>query len=116
MFIPHNKPTHDPQTSLAVAEQNLKMLSIGMGEYTLDSIIAMLVSPKSYGKPTGKMKSQESAMIVFDTFVPSFVLLEAEKEEQVVRDWIYRGEEDHTTSITTPISPMHYGKGYSLLQ
>ena len=53
-------------------------------------------------------------MIVFDTFVPSSVPLEAEKEEQVVKDWIYRGEEDYTTSITTPISPMHYGKGYSL--
>ncbi len=55
-------------------------------------------------------------MIVFDTFVPSSVLLEAKKEEQVVKDWIYRGEEDYTTSITTPISPMRYGKGYSLLQ
>ena len=76
----------------------------------------MPISHKSYGIPIGKMKSQESAMIVFDTFVPSSVPLEAEKEEQVVKDWIYRGEEDYTTSITTPISPMHYGKGYSLLQ
>ena len=114
-FIPHNKLAHDPQASLAIAEQNLKMLSIGMGEYTLDSIAAMPISPKSYGRPTGKMKSQESTMTVFDTFVPSSISLEAKKEEQVVKDWIYRGEEDYTTSITTPISPMCYGKGYSLL-
>ncbi len=56
-FIPHNKPAHDPQASLATAEQNLKMLSIGMGKYTLDSIATMPISPKSYGRPTGKMKS-----------------------------------------------------------
>ena len=92
------------------------MLSIGMGEYTLDSIAAMPISPKSYGRPIGKMKSQESTMIVFDTFVPSSVPLEAEKEEQVVKYWIYRGREDYTTSIKTSISPMCYGKGYSLLQ
>ena len=92
------------------------MLSISMGEYTLDSIATMPISPKSYGRPTCKMKSQESTMTVFDTFVPSSIPLEAEKEEQVVKDWIYRGEEDYTTSITTPISPMRYGKGYSLLQ
>ena len=85
-FIPHNKPAHNPHASLAVDEQNLKMLSIGMGEYTLDYIVAMLISPKTYGKPTGKMKSQESAMTIFDTFVPSSVPLEAEKEEQVVKD------------------------------
>ena len=65
-----------------------------MGEYTLDSIVAMPISPKSYGKPTSKMKSHESAMTIFDTFVPSSVPLEAKKEEQVVKDWIYRGEED----------------------
>ena len=41
MFIPHKKPAHDPQASLAIAEQSLKMLSIGMGEYTLDSISMM---------------------------------------------------------------------------
>lgn len=55
-------------------------------------------------------------MTVFDTFVPSSIPLEAEKEEQAVRDWIYRGEEDHTTIVTTPISPTCYGRGYSLLQ
>ena len=91
------------------------MLSIGMGEYTLDSIAVMLISPKSYGRPTSKMKSQESAMIVFDTFVPSSIPLEAKKEEQAVKDWIYRGEEDHTTIVTTPISPTRYGKVYALL-
>ena len=86
-----------------------------MGEYTLDSIVAMPISPKFYGKPVGKMKSHESAMTIFDTFVLSFVPLEAKKEEQVVKDWIYRGEEDPTTMVTTPISPTHYGKGYALL-
>ena len=55
-------------------------------------------------------------MTIFDTFVPLFVPLEDEKEEQEVRDWIHRGEEDHTTMVTTPISPTCYGKGYSLLQ
>ena len=81
------------------------MLSIGMGEYTLDSIAVMLISPKSCGKPTSKMNSQESTMTIFDTFVLSSVPLEAKNEEQVTKDWIYRWEEDHTTMVTTPISP-----------
>ena len=115
-FIPHNKPAHDLHASLVATEQKLKMMSIGMGEYTLDSIAAMPISPKSYGKPAGKMKSFELAMTIFDTFVQSFMPLEAKKEEKIVKDWIYRGEEDDISMVTTPISPRHYGKGYTLLQ
>ena len=57
-----------------------------MGEYTLDSIAAMPISPNSYSKPIGKMKSPESAMTIFDTFVQSSIPLKAKKEEQVVKD------------------------------
>ena len=87
-----------------------------MGEYMLNSIATMPISPKSYGKVIGKMKSPESAMTIFDTFVQSSVPLEAEKEEQEIRDWIYKGEEDDISMVTTPISPKYYGKGYMLLQ
>ena len=34
-------PSHDPSASLLFVEQKLKMMSIGMGEYTLDFIVAM---------------------------------------------------------------------------
>ena len=106
MFIPYKKPTHDPQESLAIAKQNLKMLSIGMGEYTLDSIFMMPISPKSYGRPIGKMKSQESTMIVFDTFVPSSIPLEAKKEDHVsVEPLSCGGSLPSSTSSNTHTSP-----------
>ena len=87
-----------------------------MGEYTLDSIVAMLISPKSQGRPLDKMKPFASTMISFGTFVQASIPLEVEKEEQAIRDWIYGGEESHTTIVKTPISPTHYGKSYALLQ
>jgi hypothetical protein len=83
-FVPHNKPSPDHNASLVAMEQKLKMMSIGMGEYTLDSIAAMPTSPKSYGRPSDKAKPSASAMTVFGTFVQSSVPLEAEKEEQVL--------------------------------
>ena len=68
MSIPHNKPSHDPSVSLVVTEQKLKMMSIGMGEYTLDSSVAMAISPKSYDRPSNKMKPSTSTMTIFNTF------------------------------------------------
>ena len=91
------------------------MMSVGMGEYTLDSIAAMPIYPKSYGRPSDKMKPSTSAMTIFVTFVQAYVPLEIEKEEQVVRDQIYRVEED-IMAVATPISPGCYGKGYTVLQ
>lgn len=103
-FFPHNKPSHDHNVSLIVVEQKLKMMSIGMGEYTLDSIAPMPTSPMSYGRPLDKTKPSAFAMTFFGTFVQSSIPLEAENEEQVVREWIYREEEDNMT-VATPISP-----------
>lgn len=55
-------------------------------------------------------------MTLFGTFVQSSVPLEVEKEEQEIKDWIYREEEDEEEFIvTTPISPKRYGKGYKFL-
>lgn len=56
-------------------------------------------------------------MIICCTLVQSSVPLEDEKEDQVVRDWIY-GEEDPINHIilATPISPKRYGKGYQFLK
>lgn len=46
----------------------------------------------------------------------SLVPLEAKKEEQAIKEWIYRGEADEEDIIvTTPISPKQYGKGYKIL-
>ena len=88
-----------------------------MGEYTLDSITAMHVSSRSYGKTSNKMKPSASIMTIFDTFVQAFVPLEAEKEEQAIKDRFYRGEEDiELVNITTLVSPKQYGKGYQFLQ
>lgn len=80
-FVQHKKPSNDMGVSLLVAEQKLKMMSIGMGEYTLDSIATMHVSPKSYAKPSNNMKPSTFTMIVFGTFVQAIVPLEVEKEE-----------------------------------
>lgn len=86
-----------------------------MGEYTLDSIVALPVSPWSYWKPTTTKKPSASSMTLFGTFVQSAVPLEAEKEEWAIKDWIYREEEDEEVTVTTPIFPKRYGKGYKIL-
>ena len=114
-LVPHNHSSHEPTPSFIDCEQNLKMMSLGMGEYTLDSISALPVSPRSYGKPSTTKKPFSSAMILFGTFMQSSVPLEAEKEEQAIKDQIYREEEDVEVIVTTPISPKRYGKGYKFL-
>ena len=115
MCVPHNRPSHDPSASLLAAKQKLKMMSIGMIKYTLDSITTMPISPKSYDRPLDKMKFSASTMTMFGTFVQASVPLKGKKEEQAIKDWIYKGEEDIVT-ITTPISPKNYGKHYEILQ
>ena len=80
-------------------------MSLGKGEYTLDSIAALLVSPQSYGKLSTKKKPSAFTMTLFGTFVQSSVPLEVEKEEHAIKDWIYREEENEEVTMTTPISP-----------
>lgn len=85
-FFPQNWPSHDMGPSLASCEKQLKIMSIGMGEYTLDSIITLPISPRSYGRPSDKMKPSASTMTIFDIFIQSSILLEVEKEEQAIQD------------------------------
>lgn len=92
-FVPHNEPSVDPSTSLVATEKSLKMMSLGMGEYTLDSFASIPISPRSYGRPSDQMKPSTSAMMIFDTFVPSSNPLEAKREEQAIQEWIYREDE-----------------------
>ena len=115
-LVPYNCSSHELTPSFIECEQKLKMMSLGMGEYNIDSIASLLVSLQSYGKPSIKKKPSTSTMTLFGTFVYSLVPLEVEKEEQEIRDWIYREEEDEEAVIvTTPISPKFYGKGYKFL-
>lgn len=86
-----------------------------MGEYTLESIVALPVSPQSYGKPTTAKKPSASTMALFGIFVQSPIPLEVEKEEQAIKDWLYREEKDEEVTMNTPISPKRYGKGYKFL-
>ena len=44
-LVPHNRSSQEPTPSFIECEQKLKMVSLGMGEYTLDSIVSQLVSP-----------------------------------------------------------------------
>ncbi|WP_156113313.1 hypothetical protein, partial [[Clostridium] innocuum] len=111
-FVPHNEPSVDPSTSLVAAEKSLKMMSLGMGEYTLGSFASIPVSPRSYGKPSDPMKPSTSAMTIFDTFVPPSIPLEAEQEEQAVQEWIYRDDSRNTPMLSnsdtdTDESPLH---------
>ena len=115
-LVPNNHLSSEPTPSLIDCAQKMKMMSLGMGEYTLDSVAALPLSPWSYGRSSAKKKPSASAMTLFGTFVQSSIPLEAEKEEQTIKDWIYRGENDEKeVTITTPISPQQYGKGYKLL-
>lgn len=90
------------------------MMSIGMGEYTLDSIDVILVSSCSSGKLSKHMKSSSSAMTIYGKFFQSSVPLKDEKKYQAIMNWIYREEDSiNEVTLTTPISPKRYGKGFS---
>lgn len=84
-LVPHNHSSHELQPSFIECEQKLKMMSLGMGKCTLDSIVALSISPRSYGKPSTKKKPSASTMTLFGTFVQSSVPLETEKEEQAIK-------------------------------
>ena len=115
-LVPNNQSSSEPTPSLTDCAQKMKMMSLGMGEYTLDSVASLPLSPRSYGRPSAKKKLSVSSMTLFGTFVQSSNYLEAEKEEQAIRDQIYRGDNDEKeVTVTTPISPKQYGKGYKLL-
>ena len=55
-------------------------------------------------------------MTLFSTFVRSSVPLDVEKEEQAIKDCIYREEADEGEVIVTTISPKRYGKSYNMLE
>lgn len=112
-LLPNNRSTNEAISSLTECEKKLKIMRIGVEEYTLDSINALLVSLCSYGKPFQCMKPSSLALTIYDTFVQSLVPLEDEKEGQAIRDQIYIEEDPVDKSIlTTRISPKKYGKGY----
>ncbi len=115
-LVPHNCSYHEPTLSLMECEQKMKMMSLGMGEHPLDSVVVLPTYPQSYGKPSTKKKPFASSMTLFGTFVQSLVPLEA-KKEQAIKDQIYRGEEDEEDVIvTSTISPKQYERGYKMLE
>ena len=79
-LVPQNYSSHEPTPSFIECEQKLKMMNHGMGEYTLDSIATLPISPQSYGKPTTTKKPFALAMTLFGTFVQSSIPLEGKKE------------------------------------
>ena len=68
-LIPNNRVANEARTTLSYCEKKLKMMNIGMGEYTLDSIGQLLVSHHSYGKASKNMEPSSLAMTIYDTFV-----------------------------------------------
>ena len=64
-----------------------------MRKFTLDYISSLLVSPQSYVRHSEKSNPSSSSMTIFGTFVQSTIPLEEEKEDQAIKDWIYREEE-----------------------
>lgn len=44
-LVPHNHSSHELKLSLTKCEQKMKMMSLGMGEYSLDSITSLPVFP-----------------------------------------------------------------------
>jgi hypothetical protein len=116
-LVPHNRSTNDIKSMLVDYEKKLKMMINCMEEYTLDSIVVLSISPHSYGKSSKKMRPSSSSMTIHGTFVQSSIPLEQEKEDQVIWGSIYRKEENiDEITLTTPISPKRYGKGYHFLR
>ena len=54
-LVPHNRPTSDIRPLLIECKKKMKMMSINMREYTLDSTAELHVSPRSYRKPSKKI-------------------------------------------------------------
>lgn len=109
----HKRLTSEIRPTLVDYKNNMKMMSIGMGEYTLGSIAVLPILPHTYGKPSKRMRHSSLAMTIYGTLIQSLVPLAEEKEDQAIRDWIYRDEENvNGITLTTLISPKIYGKGY----
>ena len=85
-----NRNVDDFDAALAKCKNKFKSIDLGMGGYQLNSLKSLLVSPGSYGKPSQEMKPSSLAMTLFDTFVQLSVPIQDEKEDVVIRDWIYR--------------------------
>ena len=83
-----NREEDDSDETLVECKDNLKSIDLGMGWYQLNSLVSLLVSPRSYGKPSEEMISSSSAMTLFDTFVQSLVPIQDEKEDVIVRGYI----------------------------
>lgn len=75
-LVPNDRVAIEATKTLDIYENNLKMVNIGMGEYTLESIFALLVPPHSYGKLSENLKPSSLAMIIYGTFVQCLVSLE----------------------------------------
>lgn len=45
-----------------------------------------------------------------------FQIIQMQKEEQAIKDWIYKGKEDDNVIPNVPISPKLYSKGYEFMQ
>ena len=86
-----------------------------MGGYQLNSLVALPISPRSYGKPSQEMKPSSSTMTLFDTFVQFSVPIQDEKEDVAVRDYIY-WEEKYIHNEKFSYSPKAYGRGYNFVK
>ena len=62
-------------------------MNIGTGEYRLESIATLLVSPHSYGQPSKKMTPSILAINIYETFVQDCVPLVDKNEETTIRHW-----------------------------
>lgn len=118
--VPHNRESvylaKEIQAKLwETFEENLKLNDEGMGKYSLHNF---LLSPKSYGKPTGiQSKTSEGSKHIFkETFV-SVGTLEEENEDRDILVLLYK-DEDKTIAIAAEVNiPIkQYGKGYEIMQ
>lgn len=113
--IPLNREADIFYTTFEQCKDKFKAMDFGMGDYKIDSFTKLPISPRSYGKPSQDMKPSSSAMTLFDKFVESLVLIQEEKEEVAIRDWIYR-EEKYLHNENFAPSPRAYGRGYTLVK
>lgn len=92
----------------------MQLIDQGNGEY---SISQLLLSPKSYGKPS---KSKQQPIVrhlpIFDGAFVSVGTLSEEIEDKDVLQWLYKDEQVQQKINNVRIPTTQYGKGFNILQ
>lgn len=105
--------------------KEVKIKDTGMGEYTIESVLSLtslLLSPKSYGLPSEKMKptTKEPHVIFNESFIIKQVSKQESHEEEAILVWLYKDKSQSQIaqkceSKSLKVPSKSYGLGHKLI-